>query len=190
TINGSGNPALFQIRSTSNGVASKNLQVFNNAFDVSTGGQITAITYEGGTAQPQGLVVSNNHHSEPFSAISSGASVSNNTQTTPALLRSGALALPYLSTAEGSNLIDAGTSNLPTAPLTMSYNGNGPDIGAYESGGTVSNQLPNITLTAPVANASYPTGSSINLTANASDADGSIAKVEFYVGSTKVGEKT
>ncbi|MDJ1506957.1 hypothetical protein, partial [Xanthocytophaga agilis] len=42
TINGSGNPALFQIRSTSNGVASKNLQVFNNAFDVSTGGQITA----------------------------------------------------------------------------------------------------------------------------------------------------
>ncbi|MDJ1486453.1 hypothetical protein QNI16_38645, partial [Cytophagaceae bacterium YF14B1] len=99
TINGTGNPALFQIRSTSNGVASKNLQVFNNAFDVSTGGQITAVTYEGGTAQPQGLVVSNNHHSEPFSSISSGASVSNNTQTTPALLRSGSLALPYLSTA-------------------------------------------------------------------------------------------
>ncbi|MDJ1503916.1 Ig-like domain-containing protein, partial [Xanthocytophaga agilis] len=191
TINGSGNPALFQIRSTSNGVASKNLQVFNNAFDVSTGGQITAVTYEGGTAQPQGLVVSNNHHSEPFSAISSGASVSNNTQTTPALLRSGALALPYLSTAEGSNLIDKGTSSLPAAPIAMKYSGNSPDIGAYESGGTgIANQLPVVSLANPVANASYPTGSSINLTANASDADGSIAKVEFYVGSTKVGEKT
>ncbi|MDJ1480078.1 Ig-like domain-containing protein, partial [Cytophagaceae bacterium YF14B1] len=134
---------------------------------------------------------SNNHHSEPFSSISSGASVSNNTQTTPALLRSGSLALPYLSTAAGSNLIDKGTSSLPAAPIAMSYTGNAPDIGAYESGGTaIANQLPVVSLANPVANASYPTGSSINLTATATDADGSIAKVEFYVGTTKVGEKT
>ncbi|MDJ1502603.1 Ig-like domain-containing protein, partial [Xanthocytophaga agilis] len=52
------------------------------------------------------------------------------------------------------------------------------------------NQLPSVTLTSPVANSSYPTGSSINLTATATDSDGSIAKVEFYVGSMKVGEKT
>ncbi|MDJ1468827.1 Ig-like domain-containing protein, partial [Xanthocytophaga flava] len=144
-----------------------------------------------GTAQPQGLQLTNNHHSEPFAAIPSGATVSNNTQTTPALLRSGALALPYLSTAAGSALIDKGTNSLPTAPLAMTYSGNGPDIGAYESGGTgIANQLPTVSLGNPVANASYPTGSSINLIANASDADGSIAKVEFYAGSTKVGEKT
>ncbi|MDJ1470513.1 Ig-like domain-containing protein, partial [Xanthocytophaga flava] len=142
-----------------------------------------------GTAQPQGLQLTNNHHSEPFAAIPSGATVSNNTQTTPALLRSGSLPLPYLSTTEGSNLIDAGTSNLPTAPLAMSYSGNGPDIGAYESGTIVSNQPPSVTLTTPIVNASYPIGSNIDFTATATDADGSIAKVEFYAGSTKVGEK-
>ncbi len=50
------------------------------------------------------------------------------------------------------------------------------------------NQAPAISLVAPTANAEYALSSAITLTANATDVDGSIAKVEFYIGSDKIGE--
>lgn len=75
-----------------------------------------------------------------------------------------------------------------------------PDIGAYEYGGDawiagytpvavapVSNTPPVVTLTAPANNATINQGTVINLTANATD-NGSVAKVEFYDGNTKIGE--
>jgi hypothetical protein len=46
-------------------------------------------------------------------------------------------------------------------------------------------------LTAPVNNATFVPGSNITLTATASDADGTIAKVEFFRGgSTLIGTAT
>lgn len=45
-------------------------------------------------------------------------------------------------------------------------------------------QAPTVSLTSPSNNASFTTLQSINLTATASDADGTIAKVEFYDGAT------
>ncbi len=48
--------------------------------------------------------------------------------------------------------------------------------------------LPQVTLTAPVHNAQFNPGSDITLTATASDANGSITKVEFFNGSLKLGE--
>ena len=42
------------------------------------------------------------------------------------------------------------------------------------------NVPPTISITSPANNASFPAGSSITVTANASDADGSVRKVEFY----------
>jgi glucose/arabinose dehydrogenase len=51
-----------------------------------------------------------------------------------------------------------------------------------------SNQLPVVSLTAPANNATFALGANITLTATASDADGSIAKVEFFNGATKLGE--
>ena len=53
------------------------------------------------------------------------------------------------------------------------------------AGGT--NQPPQISLTAPANNASYKAPAQITISANASDADGSIARVEFYNGSTLLG---
>lgn len=48
--------------------------------------------------------------------------------------------------------------------------------------------LPVVSITAPSNNSSYTTPASISIAANASDSNGSIAKVEFYSGSTKLGE--
>jgi beta-glucanase (GH16 family) len=50
------------------------------------------------------------------------------------------------------------------------------------------NQAPSVTLTAPANGASYNAPASITITANASDNDGTVAKVEFYNGSQKLGE--
>ncbi len=49
------------------------------------------------------------------------------------------------------------------------------------------NQAPTITLTAPVNNSSVNAPATIAITATAADADGSIAKVEFYNGTTLLG---
>jgi hypothetical protein len=50
------------------------------------------------------------------------------------------------------------------------------------------NKPPSVQLTGPTSGASFSTGAAITLTANASDADGSIAKVEFYrAGTTLLG---
>lgn len=52
----------------------------------------------------------------------------------------------------------------------------------------VSNQLPNVSLTGPGNGASFAAPAAITISANASDADGSISKVEFFQGTTKIGE--
>jgi regulation of enolase protein 1 (concanavalin A-like superfamily) len=52
------------------------------------------------------------------------------------------------------------------------------------------NQAPACQLTAPTGGANYNAPATIALAANASDGDGSVARVEFYSGSTKIGEDT
>ncbi|MBO9700112.1 MAG: rhamnogalacturonan lyase [Sporocytophaga sp.] len=49
------------------------------------------------------------------------------------------------------------------------------------------NQLPTVTLTAPVTNANYLAPASINISASASDSDGTISSVSFYNGTTLIG---
>jgi len=46
------------------------------------------------------------------------------------------------------------------------------------------NQAPNVSLTAPVNNATFTAPASIIISANATDADGTVSKVEFYNGTT------
>lgn len=48
--------------------------------------------------------------------------------------------------------------------------------------------LPVVTITSPTNNSSYPSPSNITITANATSNGGSISKVEFYQGTTKIGE--
>jgi hypothetical protein len=52
------------------------------------------------------------------------------------------------------------------------------------------NIAPVVNLTAPAANASVTVGNALTINANATDTDGSIAKVEFFAGTTKLGEDT
>ena len=52
------------------------------------------------------------------------------------------------------------------------------------------NLPPSVTLLAPANNATYTLPAAITLQASASDPDGTIVKVEFYDGSTKIGEAT
>jgi regulation of enolase protein 1 (concanavalin A-like superfamily) len=52
------------------------------------------------------------------------------------------------------------------------------------------NQPPSVTLTAPANGTSYVAPATISMTATASDADGTVARVEFYSGTTLLGSDT
>lgn len=61
------------------------------------------------------------------------------------------------------------------------------DIEVYVKTGAA-NDNPVVTLTAPDNNITVVAGSNLSITADASDADGTVSKVEFYNGTTKLGE--
>lgn len=50
------------------------------------------------------------------------------------------------------------------------------------------NAAPTVSLTAPTNNSTYTTLQTVELAANASDANGTVSKVEFFYGTTKLGE--
>ena len=52
------------------------------------------------------------------------------------------------------------------------------------------NQAPTVSLTSPAAGSTFTAPASINLAATASDADGTVARVEFYRGTTRIGTDT
>lgn len=53
-----------------------------------------------------------------------------------------------------------------------------------------SNVPPTVSITSPANNAGFSAPASISISANAADSDGSVSKVEFFNGSTKLGEAT
>src|SRR5690606_35645876 len=95
---------------------------------------------------------------------------------------------PYYKPKAGSPLIDKGVN------VGYPYSGSAPDIGAYEYGGTSAtppaNKAPQGSIAAPTDNSAFAEGTTITIRANASDSDGTVTKVEFYDGSTKLGEDT
>ncbi|SEE56514.1 Por secretion system C-terminal sorting domain-containing protein [Tenacibaculum sp. MAR_2010_89] len=60
----------------------------------------------------------------------------------------------------------------------------------FANGGTGGNTSPSVSITSPSNNATYAEGDTVTIKANASDSDGTISKVEFFNGSTKLGEDT
>jgi hypothetical protein len=52
------------------------------------------------------------------------------------------------------------------------------------------NQPPTVSLTSPANGASFRSPATISLAANAADPDGSVARVEFFRGTTRLGEDT
>lgn len=54
-------------------------------------------------------------------------------------------------------------------------------------GGTVPNILPSVSITSPTNGSVFLTGATVPVTATATDADGTVDSVEFYVNTTKIG---
>ena len=94
--------------------------------------------------------------------------------------------LKLLKLVSTSDLIDKGIN------VGLPFSGTAPDIGAYEivPNVVVVNQSPVVSISSPVKNASFTSPAIITITATASDPDGTISKVEFFNGTTKLGEKT
>ncbi len=80
----------------------------------------------------------------------------------------------------GAVLINAtGAERAPGLPAALTLNLQAP-----------LNQAPTVALTTPAADAVFNAPASVNIAATASDSDGTVAKVEFYNGSTLLGSDT
>lgn len=155
--------------------------VFANNIVVSTGGSI--VSGSGGTNLTRG----NNCW---FGGSAGGMAGTGDVSADPRLVNPGTNTPSDYALQAGSPCIDAGRA-LPQ--VTNDYAGSARsgtfEIGAFVHAGTV-NQAPTVALTAPANGASFTAPATISLTATASDSDGSVAKVEFYNGGTKLGEDT
>ncbi len=101
---------------------------------------------------------------------------------------------------EGSTLLGQST----TAPYSFTWNNPGPRFynitakATDNNGGTAVadtvrikiNTLPSVAISSPADLAAITSGTDLTINANATDADGSVAKVEFYQGSTLLGQST
>jgi hypothetical protein len=80
-------------------------------------------------------------------------------------------------------------SNLPVGTYSLTANAfdnSGASTTSAEVNITVTNALPVVALTAPTAGSSFKAPATINLAATATDSNGTIAKVEFFNGSTLI----
>jgi hypothetical protein len=68
--------------------------------------------------------------------------------------------------------------------------GNVAEVEFYGHVASGTNAPPTCTITSPANNATFTAGQDVTITASASDSDGSVARVEFYQGATKLGEDT
>ncbi|MEO6277431.1 Ig-like domain-containing protein [Roseateles sp.] len=80
-------------------------------------------------------------------------------------------------------------------PCSSQYFGADPAVGKLKSCyytplNQGNNVAPTVALTSPTASGSYSAGSAINLSATAADSDGTVAKVEFFDGTTSLGVAT
>jgi hypothetical protein len=107
----------------------------------------------------------------------------NNLTSDPLITKADARPSPYYIPKAGSPLINAGLN------VGYTFTGTAPDIGAYEYN-SVANALPTVNITSPLTNASIAAGSAITINANAADVNGTISKVEFYSGTTLLGQDT
>lgn len=167
------------------GGSSNNVDVRNNLFINSNTGYSyypnQLVRLENGALLTNLQVRNNNLRNLPVGTVP--GSYSNNTTADPKILQSGNRADPYYTLQSGSPLIDAGVN------VGLPFTGSAPDIGAFEYGGA-GNVLPIVSLTNPIGGVTINSGSSITISASASDSDGTISKVQFYNGLTLLSEST
>jgi hypothetical protein len=117
-----------------------------------------------------------------------------------ALPQHGVLKLGSAIVALNQEILSANLGQLTYVPTT-NYSGaetmgwNGADNTSYAATGanilltvTPVNVAPTTSVTSPAANTEFNVGSNVTITANAADVDGTIKKVLFYAGPTKLGE--
>ncbi len=99
---------------------------------------------------------------------------------------------PSIMAFSNANIVSPNISNLEEGIYKCKLTVND---GSHTSSSTVlvivsatGNTNPTVTLTSPANNKSFKQGENITITASASDLDGSISVVEFYNGTTKIGE--
>jgi gliding motility-associated-like protein len=167
------------------GGASDNLDFRNNLIINSNTGYNyypnQFIHMEGG-ATLTGLTATNNLlYNLPIGSVP--GTYSGNLTSDPKIRKGTVRPTPYYEALAGSPLIDGGTdTGLP-------FKGSKPDIGAYEfETVTTPNVAPVVSITSPANNATFANGASIAITATATDSDGTVSKVEFFNGSSKLGE--
>jgi RHS repeat-associated protein len=95
----------------------------------------------------------------------------------------------YITAPNGTVIINGAAKLIGgSASAGLTVNGNGLlqlfNLQSFE------NHPPAVTITNPAANTAFNAGTAITLIANATDADGSVSKVEFFAGATKLGEAT
>jgi len=91
----------------------------------------------------------------------------------------------FLKLASTSDLIDAGTD------VGLPYYGSAPDLGysEYKSGDvTPPNQSPTVSINTPANNSTFTEPATIVIEATANDPDGTISRVDFYRGSTRLAQ--
>ncbi|GAA3995360.1 hypothetical protein GCM10022408_02250 [Hymenobacter fastidiosus] len=94
------------------------------------------------------------------------------------------------------------SNHLPNQPITLQreqeewtfwlqkVQQNSIVLGPTTGNNTPTNVAPTVSLTAPTTNTSVTVNTALALTATAADTDGSVTKVEFFNGTTKLGEDT
>lgn len=170
----------------SNGIDIKNNLIINSNTGYSY--YQNQLVHKESSASVSNLTVQNNHLSNldlNVGGLNVLSTSYGNLTGDPKITKTGSRPTPYYVPATGSPLINKGVN------VGYPYSGTSPDIGAYESGATTQpapNAAPQVSITSPSNAASFSAGSSISINANATDSDGSISKVEFFNGSTKLGE--
>jgi regulation of enolase protein 1 (concanavalin A-like superfamily) len=166
--------------------------------------QLTAVARDddGAVATSSAVTVTVNAAGNTAPSVTLTAPASGATFTAPANIAMQAAASDSDGTVarvefyRGSTLISTDTSSPYTATWSSAPAGSYAltarafdDDGASRTSTTVnitvttaSNQLPNVSITSPSAGASYAAPASVTITATASDPDGSIAGVDFFVG--------
>jgi hypothetical protein len=104
----------------------------------------------------------------------------------PILYAFDASTLQLLFTSTTGQLNVGGKYNTPAVARGVVFVG----TDRIQAFGLRSNVPPTVTITSPANNASFPAPATITITASVSDPDDSIAKVDFYSGTTLIGTST
>ncbi|HEY8402557.1 MAG TPA: M12 family metallopeptidase [Cytophagaceae bacterium] len=97
---------------------------------------------------------------------------------------------PYSFSVNGQPTITRKNGSTYTVQRNALSTGDKNIIKTMYPGGTSTNLAPSVSITSPISGTSLNAPASFTIQANATDSDGIVSRVEFFVNGTKVGERT